>query len=56
MDVLEVLLEDLEKADRMEYVNAADKSGITPVFLAKQRGMLHRLLGSQLLPWDVGNR
>lgn len=38
LDVLEVLLEDLEKADRLEYVNAADKSGITPVFLAKQRG------------------
>lgn len=38
LDVLEVLLEDLEKADRREYVNAADKSGITPVFLAKQRG------------------
>ena len=40
LDVLEVLLEDLEKADRLEYVNAADKSGITPVFLAKQRGLL----------------
>ncbi|KAL3152721.1 hypothetical protein ABBQ38_012312 [Trebouxia sp. C0009 RCD-2024] len=38
LDVLEVLLEDLEKTDRVEYVNAADKSGITPVFLAKQRG------------------
>ena len=37
MDVLEVLLEDLEKPDRLEYINAADKSGITPVFLAKQR-------------------
>ena len=37
IDVLEVLLEDLEKPDRLEYVNAADKSGITPVFLAKQR-------------------
>ena len=44
LDVLEVLLEDLEKADRLEYVNAADKSGITPVFLAKQRGTLLPLL------------
>ncbi len=43
LDVLEVLLEDLEKADRLEYVNAADKSGITPVFLAKQRGLLPSL-------------
>lgn len=40
LDVLEVLLEDLDKADQLEYVNAADKSGITPVFLAKQRGRL----------------
>ena len=40
LDVLEVLLEDLDKADKLEYVNAADKSGITPVFLAKQKGML----------------
>ena len=37
LDVLEVLLEDLEKPERLEYINAADKSGITPVFLAKQR-------------------
>ncbi|DBA82933.1 TPA: hypothetical protein ACH3X1_006717 [Trebouxia sp. C0004] len=43
LDVLEVLLEDLEKADRLEYVNAADKSGITAVFLAKQRGPLFLL-------------
>ncbi len=44
LDVLEVLLEDLEKPDRLEYVNAADKSGITPVFLAKQRGEQIRML------------
>ncbi len=44
LDVLEVLLEDLEKADRLEYVNAADKSGMTPVFLAKQRGLLPSLM------------
>ena len=40
LDVLEVLLEDLDKADKLEYINAADKSGITPVFLAKQKGAL----------------
>ena len=49
LDVLEVLLEDLEKADRLEYVNAADKSGITPVFLAKQRGLLPPLHAACML-------
>ena len=49
LDVLEVLLEDLEKADRLEYVNAADKSGITPVFLAKQRGLLPSLHAACML-------
>ena len=48
LDVLEVLLEDLDKADKLEYVNAADKSGITPVFLAKQKGDLLPCAGTVL--------
>lgn len=38
LSVLHVLLEDLEPGERTEYVNEADRNGITPVFLAKQRG------------------
>ncbi|KAK9815857.1 hypothetical protein WJX72_010854 [[Myrmecia] bisecta] len=37
-EMLRVLLEDLEKEDRVAFVNEADKNGITAVFLAKQKG------------------
>ena len=33
-----MLLDDMEEAERKEYVNEADKNGITPVFLARQKG------------------
>eukprot|EP00891_Asterochloris_glomerata_P006362 jgi/Astpho2/6362/e_gw1.00091.64.1_t len=37
-DMLHVLLDDMEEAERKEYVNEADKNGITPVYLARQKG------------------
>eukprot|EP00884_Botryococcus_braunii_P013152 jgi/Botrbrau1/21838/Bobra.0190s0052.1 len=37
-DMLKVLLEDLPVQEREEYVNEPDRNGITPVFLAKQKG------------------
>ena len=33
-----MLLDDMEEAERKEYVNEADKNGITPVYLARQKG------------------
>ena len=36
--MLHVLLDDMEEAERKEYVNEADKNGITPVYLARQKG------------------
>jgi hypothetical protein len=36
-EMMGVLLDALPEADRTELINAADKSGITPVFLAFQR-------------------
>ena len=35
---LRALLEDLEEEERVAFLNDADKNGITPVFLAKQKG------------------
>lgn len=42
-DMLHVLLDDMEEAERKEYVNEADKNGITPVYLARQKGKLSAL-------------
>lgn len=36
-EMLSTLLDALPEEERTELVNAADKSGITPVFLAYQR-------------------
>lgn len=36
-DMMGVLLDALPEGERTELINAADKSGITPVFLAFQR-------------------
>ena len=37
-DALKALLEDLDEEERVAFLNDADKNGITPVFLAKQKG------------------
>ena len=37
-DALKALLEDLDTEERVAFLNDADKNGITPVFLAKQKG------------------
>lgn len=36
-DMMGALLDDLADLERTDLINAADKSGITPVFLAFQR-------------------
>lgn len=36
-DMMGVLLDAVSEAERTALINAADKSGITPVFLAFQR-------------------
>ena len=38
--VVRVLLADMPEAERSEYVNAMDTQGITPLFLALQKGAL----------------
>ncbi len=35
---LKALLEDLDEEERVAFLNDPDKNGITPVFLAKQKG------------------
>lgn len=40
-DMMGVLLDALPEAERTELINAADKSGITPVFLAFQRSVAY---------------
>ena len=44
---LKALLEDLDEEERVAFLNDPDKNGITPVFLAKQKG--HCFLPMQLL-------
>ena len=36
---LRALLEDLDEEERIAFLNDPDKNGITPVFLAKQKGV-----------------
>ena len=36
--MVRVLLADMQEADRADFVNAADTQGITPLFLALQKG------------------
>jgi hypothetical protein len=36
-EMMDVLLDAVPEAERTDLINAADKSGITPVFLAFQR-------------------
>ena len=39
--MLAQLVAGMEKSDVAEYVNEADSNGITPLFLAKQKGAAH---------------
>lgn len=40
-EVMGVLLDGLPEEERTDIINAADKSGLTPVFLAFQRSVRH---------------
>ena len=40
-EVMRVLLDGLSEEERTDMINAADKSGLTPVFLAFQRSVMN---------------
>lgn len=40
-EVMGVLLDGMQEEERTDMINAADKSGLTPIFLAFQRSVRH---------------